>query len=76
MSWNFVIVFGMVPVVVSALADGDTMFVEIRDCLWPSTSGVDWGQLSSTPATDNALEHGLSPVMGPVIDWEEVGLGG
>ena len=62
----------------TGLSDGDTIFVEIHDCLWQSTSGgVDCGQLfSSVPATDNALEHGLSPVMGPVIDWEEVGLGG
>ena len=58
-------------------ADGDTMFVEICDCLWQFASGgVDWGQPSYVPTTDNALEHGLSPVMGPVIDWEEVGLGG
>ena len=61
----------------SALDDGDTMFIEIHNCLWLSASGgVDWGQPSSMSATDNALEHGLSPVMGPVIDWEEVGLGG
>ena len=62
---------------VSTQADRDTMFVEIHDCLWQSASGdVDWGQPSSVPATDNALEHGLSPVVGPVIDWEEAGLGG
>ena len=61
----------------SAQADGDTIFVEIHDCLWQSASGgVDWSQPSSMPTTDNALGHGLSPVMGPVIDWEEVGLGG
>ena len=52
------------------------MFVEICDCLWqPTSGGVDWGWPSSAPATDNALECGLSPVMGPVIDWEEAGLG-
>ena len=44
----------------SALADGDTVFLEIHDCLLQSTSGgVDWGQPSSVPATDNALEHGF-----------------
>ena len=45
---------------VSVLADGDTIFVEICNCLWGSASGsVDWGQLSSAPTTDNALEYGL-----------------
>ena len=61
----------------STLVDGDTMFVEIHDCLWQFASGsVDWGWLPSAPATDIALECHLSPVMAPVIDWEEVGLGG
>ena len=36
---------------------------------------MDSGRLSSVPITDNALERGLSPVMGPVIDWEKAGLG-
>ena len=61
----------------STLADEDTVSREICDYWWQSASGgVDWGRPSSTPATDNVLEHGLSSVMGPVIDWEEVGLGG
>ena len=61
----------------SAWADGDTMLVEICNCLWRLASGgVDWGQPSSTLTTDNTLEHGLSLVMGPVIGWEEAGLGG
>ena len=73
---NFVIMFEMAPVV-SALADEDTTFAEIHDCMQQSAScGLDWGWPSSLPATDNVLECGLSPVMGPVIDWEEVGLGG
>ena len=53
------------------------MFVEICDYLWQLASGgVDWGWPSSMPTADIALEHGLSPVMGPIIDWEEAGLGG
>ena len=52
------------------------MFLEIHDYLWQSASGdVDWGQSSLVPTTDNALECGLSSVMGPVINWEEAGLG-
>ena len=67
----------MVPVVCPLWLMGDTMLVKIHDCLWQSASGgVDWGKSSSVPITDNALECGLSPVMGPVIDWEEAGLGG
>ena len=37
-------------------------------CIGPSCGGVDWGQLSAVPATDSALEGGLSPAKGPVID--------
>ena len=61
----------------SAQADGGTMFVEICDCLWWSASGgVDWDWPTSMPITDNALERCISPAVGPVIDWEEAGLGG
>ena len=35
---------------------------------WANCGGVDWGQLSAAPATDSALEGGLSPAKGPVID--------
>ena len=37
----------------SILADVDTIFVEIHNCLWRSPSGgVHWGQLSSMPTAD------------------------
>ena len=74
---NFVKSVGVIPVVCLLwLKKGGTVCVGICCChMGLSCGGVDWGKPSTVSVAGSALEGGLSPAKGPVVDCEEVGLG-